>query len=86
LAGSEGLKTGIAKEVSLGKVGEIQQDNTLAFRVYGLSQGLKDLYWRVQVFDTYQDGRWVNNLKGRQAMPKGTGRRAVHSGLGASLR
>jgi transglutaminase-like putative cysteine protease len=70
---SEGLKTGIAKEVSLGKVGEIQQDNTLAFRVYGLSQGLKDPYWRVQVFDTYQNGRWVNNLKGSQAMPKGAG-------------
>ena len=70
---SEGLKTGIAKEVSLGKVGEIQQDNTLAFRVYGLSQGLKDPYWRVQVFDTYQNGRWVNNLKGSQALPKGTG-------------
>jgi transglutaminase-like putative cysteine protease len=70
---SEGLKTGIAKEVSLGKVGEIQQDNTLAFRVYGLSQGLKDPYWRVQVFDTYQNGRWVNNLKGSQPLPKGTG-------------
>jgi len=70
---SEGLKTGIAKEVSLGKVGEIQQDNTLAFRVYGLSQGLRDPYWRVQVFDTYQNGRWVNNLKGSQALPKGTG-------------
>lgn len=69
----EGLKTGIAREVSLGKVGEIQQDNTLAFRVYGLSQGLKDPYWRVQVFDTYEKGRWVNNLKGSQAMPKGTG-------------
>jgi transglutaminase-like putative cysteine protease len=70
---SEGLKTGIAKEVSLGKVGEIQQDNTLAFRVYGLSQGLRDPYWRVQVFDTYQSGLWVNNLKGSQALPKGTG-------------
>ncbi len=69
----EGLKTGIAREVSLGKVGEIQQDNTLAFRVYGLSQGLRDPYWRVQVFDTYQNGRWVNNLKGSQALPKGTG-------------
>jgi transglutaminase-like putative cysteine protease len=70
---SEGLKTGIAKEVSLGKVGEIQQDNTLAFRVYGLSQGLKDPYWRVQVFDAYQRGRWVNNLKGSQVPPKGAG-------------
>jgi Transglutaminase-like enzymes, putative cysteine proteases len=69
----EGLKTGIAKEVSLGKVGEIQQDNTIAFRVYGLSQELKDPYWRVQVFDTYQKGRWVNNLKGSQPLPKGTG-------------
>jgi hypothetical protein len=69
----EGLKTGIAREVSLGKVGEIQQDNTLAFRVYGLSQELRDPYWRVQVFDTYQSGRWVNNLKGSQALPKGTG-------------
>ena len=69
----EGLKTGIAREVSLGKVGEIQQDNTLAFRVYGLSQELRDPYWRVQVFDTYQNGRWVNNLKGSQAMPKGAG-------------
>ncbi len=57
----------------MGKVGESQEDNTLAFRVYGLSQGLKDPYWRVQIFDTYQKGRWVNNLKGSQALPKGTG-------------
>jgi transglutaminase-like putative cysteine protease len=73
LGRGEGLKTGIANEVSLGKVGEIQQDNTLAFRVYGLSQELRDPYWRVQVFDTYQNGRWVNNLKGSQPLPKGTG-------------
>lgn len=54
-------------------MGEIQKDNTLAFRVYGLSQGLKDPYWRVQIFDPHEKGRWVNNYKGSQSLPKGTG-------------
>ena len=55
----EGIKTGIAETVSLGKVGEIQEDNTVAFRVYGLKEGLKDLYWRVSVFDTYIANSWT---------------------------
>ncbi len=73
LSRSDGLKTGIAQEVSLGKVGEIQQDNTLAFRVYGLDRGLTEPYWRVQVFDTYLKGRWVNSLKQSAPLPKGIG-------------
>lgn len=58
-----GLKTGIADSVVLGKVGQIQQDNTVAFRVYGLPKGLKDMYWRVSVFDTYVGNEWISTKK-----------------------
>ncbi|MGB9873613.1 MAG: DUF3488 and transglutaminase-like domain-containing protein [Hydrogenobacter sp.] len=61
-AGS-GLKTGIADSVVLGKVGQIQQDNTVAFRVYSLPKGLKDMYWRVSVFDTYVGNEWISTKK-----------------------
>ncbi|MCS7284667.1 MAG: DUF3488 domain-containing protein, partial [Hydrogenobacter thermophilus] len=60
---NSGLKTGIADSVSLGKVGEIQQDNTVAFRVYGLPKGLENLYWRVSVFDTYIGNQWISTRK-----------------------
>jgi len=70
---SDGLKTGIASEVSLGKVGEIQQDNTVAFRVFGLSQDIKEPYWRVQVFDTYEGNRWISTLKESFSPLKGMG-------------
>ncbi len=70
---SNGLKTGIAKEVSLGKVGEIQQDNAVAFRVFSLPQSIKEPYWRVQVFDTYQDNRWISTLKETFSPLKGIG-------------
>jgi len=60
---NSGLKTGIADSVVLGKVGQIQQDNTVAFRVYGLSKGLKNMYWRVSVFDTYVGNEWISTKK-----------------------
>lgn len=60
---SSGLKTGIADSVVLGKVGQIQQDNTVAFRVYGLPKGLKNVYWRVSVFDTYVGNEWISTKK-----------------------
>ncbi len=61
LSKKEGLKTGIAQSVKLDKVGEIQQDNTVVFRVYGLPEGIGGgLYWRVSVFDTYIGREWIS--------------------------
>ncbi|WP_448587356.1 transglutaminase family protein [Thermocrinis sp.] len=73
LGRKEGLKTGIAEEVSLGKMGEIHQDNTVVLRVFGLPQNVAELYWRVQVFDTYQENRWVSTLKQTLTPLKGSG-------------
>jgi len=69
----DGLKTGIAGEVSLGKVGEIQQDNTVAFRVFGLPKNIREPYWRVQVFDTYENNKWISTLKESFSPLKGMG-------------
>ena len=52
-----GLVSGIAESVELGKVGEIQQDNTVVMRVYGELPEI--VYWRVSVFDTFVGTRWV---------------------------
>lgn len=68
-----GLKTGISDSVSLGKVGDIQEDNTVAFRVYGLSQNLKDPYWRAIVFDRYEKNTWLRASEKSFPMPKDTG-------------
>ncbi|ADC89337.1 transglutaminase domain protein [Thermocrinis albus DSM 14484] len=57
----EGLRTGLANSVELNKVGIIQQDNSVILRAYGLPKGMKDLYWRVQVFDTYRNGTWTRS-------------------------
>lgn len=71
---SSGLKTGIADSVSLGKVGQIQQDNSVVFRVYGLPKGLKNMYWRVSVFDTYVGNEWVSTRKEQIPMPTPKGK------------
>ncbi|MFN3814474.1 MAG: DUF3488 domain-containing protein, partial [Aquificaceae bacterium] len=65
-----GLKTGIANEVTLGKVGEIQQDNTVAFRAYDLPKGMQNMYWRVSVFDTYTGNSWITTNKQEIPLPK----------------
>ncbi|WP_457600836.1 transglutaminase family protein [Hydrogenivirga sp.] len=68
----EGLVSGISDEVELGKVGEIQQDNTVVFRVYGEVPG--DAYWRVSVFDTLLNTKWVSTLKEIEREPAITGK------------
>ncbi|WPM31257.1 DUF3488 and transglutaminase-like domain-containing protein [Hydrogenobacter sp. T-2] len=68
-----GLKTGLAESVSLGKVGEIQEDNTVVFRVYGLPQDIKDPYWRVVVFGDYVKNTWVKVKEETFQMPSGSG-------------
>jgi len=68
-----GLKTGLSDSVSLGKVGEIQEDNTIVFRVYGLSKDIKDPYWRVVVFEDYVKNTWVKVREEAFQMPSGSG-------------
>ncbi len=68
-----GLKTGLAESVSLGKVGEIQEDNTVVFRVYGLPQDIKDPYWRVVVLGDYVKNTWVKVREEAFQMPSGSG-------------
>jgi len=55
-----GLVSGIADQVELGRVGEIQEDNTVVMRVYGKIP--PDPYWRVSVFDTFLGNIWVKSL------------------------
>ncbi len=59
--GERGLVSGIADEVELGKVGEIQQDNTVVMRVYGSLP--ETVYWRVSVFDTLVNTKWVRTVE-----------------------
>lgn len=68
-----GLKTGLADSVSLGKVGQIQEDNTVAFRVYGLPPDLKEPYWRAVVFDRYEKGTWLKEREINLPQPGGVG-------------
>jgi transglutaminase-like putative cysteine protease len=63
----EGLVSGIAEEVELGKVGDIQQDNSVVFRVYG--EVPKDAYWRVSVFDTLLNTKWVSTIEEKENLP-----------------
>ncbi len=68
-----GLKTGLADSVSLGKVGQIQEDNTVAFRVYGLPPSLKEPYWRAVVFDRYENHTWLKEKEVPLPQPSGVG-------------
>ena len=63
----KGLVSGISDEVELGKVGDIQQDNTVVFRVYG--DVPEEAYWRVSVFDTLLNTKWVRTLKEKEQNP-----------------
>ncbi|MCX8164745.1 MAG: DUF3488 and transglutaminase-like domain-containing protein [Aquificaceae bacterium] len=65
-----GLKTGLAESIALGKIGEIQEDNAVVFRAYGLPQGLKDPYWRVIVFSTYSKNTWLRAREDKYILPE----------------
>ena len=58
--GQPTLTSGIANEVELNKVGEIQIDNSVVMRVYGNIP--PEPYWRVSVFDTFLGSRWVRTV------------------------
>ena len=67
----KGLVSGIADEVEIGRVGDIQEDNTVVMRVYG--EIPSDPYWRVSVFDTLLGRRWIKTVeeREREAEPRG---------------
>ena len=54
------LVSGISDHVEIGKVGEIQLDNTVVMRVYG--EVPPDPYWRVTVFDTLSNNLWIKTV------------------------
>ncbi|MCS6875932.1 MAG: DUF3488 and transglutaminase-like domain-containing protein [Aquificaceae bacterium] len=68
-----GLKTGFTDSVSLGKVGEIQEDNSVVFRVYGLPQNMREPYWRMIVFGSYWRQTWLKVKEDVYYVPKGVG-------------
>ncbi len=68
-----GLKTGLAESVSLGKVGEIQEDNTVVLRAYGLPQSIREPYWRAVVFGSYTKNTWLKVKEEVYGMPAGSG-------------
>ncbi len=67
----KGLVSGVADEVELGKVGNIQQDNTVVMRVYGTIP--KNPYWRVSVFDTFLNRKWIRTLEEPEPEPSAVG-------------
>lgn len=73
----KGLVSGVAKEVEIGKVGEIQQDNTVVMRVYGNLP--PDPYWRVSVFDTLLGRRWVRTVEEREQEIEPSGRTYLYT-------
>ncbi|MEN3034489.1 MAG: DUF3488 and transglutaminase-like domain-containing protein [Aquificaceae bacterium] len=64
-----GLKSGLSENVELGKVGEIQDDNSVVMRVFGLSQTLKDPYWRAFVFDSFDGKMWLKTSEEVAQLP-----------------
>ena len=64
-----GLVSGISENVEIGKVGEIQLDKRIVLRVFGI-KFLKEPYWRVSVFDTYKNGKWIKTLRIKQPLRK----------------
>ena len=56
-SGRQSLTSGIAQNVELGKVGEIQQDNTVVMRVYG--EVPRNAYWRVALFNRFTGTTWL---------------------------
>jgi len=53
--GEQGLVSGIAREVELGKVGEIQQDNSVVMRIYGKlpERGIRKLHGSPRTYLRY---------------------------------
>ncbi|MDQ7037686.1 MAG: DUF3488 and transglutaminase-like domain-containing protein [Aquificota bacterium] len=74
-----GLVSGIAESVEIGKVGEIQQDNTVIMRVYGNLP--RSVYWRVSVFDTVIGTKWIRTLEGDDTFEPTQGRRVSYTVL-----
>ena len=71
-SGRQSLTSGIAQNVELGKVGEIQQDNTVVMRVYG--EVPREAYWRVAVFNRFTGTTWLRiqeNREGAGSYPGG---------------
>ncbi|MDW8236792.1 MAG: DUF3488 and transglutaminase-like domain-containing protein [Aquificaceae bacterium] len=62
-----GLKSGLSENVELGKVGEIQEDNSVVMRVFDLPESIKDPYWRAFVFDSFNGKLW---LRGKEEVIK----------------
>ncbi|WP_461832132.1 transglutaminase family protein [Aquifex sp.] len=60
--GKRGLVSGFTDEVELGKVGEIQLDRRVVFRVFGIDFKEKP-YWRLSVLDTFKNNRWFRTIK-----------------------
>ncbi|WP_461829711.1 transglutaminase family protein [Aquifex sp.] len=56
-----GLISGISDEISLGEVGEIQLDRSIILRAFNV-EFKESPYWRVQVFDTYKNNRWIKTI------------------------
>lgn len=63
----KGLISGISDRVELGRVGEIQQDNSVVMRVYGDIP--PNPYWRVSVFDTFFKNQWIKTLSLKEIEP-----------------
>ena len=57
-----GLISGISDEITLGEIGEIQLDRSVIFRVFGLEFS-EPPYWRVQVFDTFVNNKWIKTVR-----------------------
>lgn len=51
-------KTGFSDSISLGDVGTIQEDETVAFRAVMQELGNDKLYWRAVIFDRFDGRRW----------------------------
>lgn len=65
-----GLISGISDEISLGEVGEIQLDKSIVLRVFNV-EFKESPYWRVQVFDTYINNRWIKTVNIPEREPGG---------------
>lgn len=68
-----GLRTGLTDSISLGKVGEIQEDNTVVLRAYGLPRNMGEPYWRAVVFGSYFKNTWLRVREETLRMPPSGG-------------
>lgn len=68
-AREKGLISGISDEISLGEVGEIQLDRSIILRAFNVEFS-EAPYWRVQVFDTYINNKWIKTLTVPEKEPR----------------